>query len=280
MERTARRVAVFVGAGILLAALVGVTVWSTSAPGQNNRAGYTAQAAGTAEPSVTPASPGETAPSDADDRTGNEGSHSNREHDGDPADTPDAGHTAASAPSGYNAARDPYLPPHAVVTRAPQSDQPSRVYRPSNIVPSPARPTADQGGTRPTAEPAPTNERPSTRTSSPQAPSSGAQPSATTPATPATPAPESSATQPPEPTEPVLPSAPDPETEPASDATQEANQGGTHSPATPQAPSAAPAEQPAASAPARAASEEDTAGYPRDKQASTARSVSEGLPAR
>ena len=53
VEGTARRVAVFFGAGALLAALVGVTVWATSTPGHTNRAGFTAEAAGTTEPSAT-----------------------------------------------------------------------------------------------------------------------------------------------------------------------------------------------------------------------------------
>ena len=274
MERTARRVAVFLGAGVLLAALVGVTVWATSAPGQNNRAGFTAEAAGTAEPSSTSASPGETTPSGADDQGSDDDSRTSRQHDDEPADTGEAGRTAASAPSGYNAASDPYLPPHAVVSRAPRSGQSSRVYRPSNIVPSPARPTAVQGGTRPTAEPAPADGRPSAQTTSPQTPSGGALPSATKPATPA---PESSATQPSEAGEPVLPSAPDPRAEPAPDATQEAHQDGANSPAAPQAPSSLPAEQPTSSAPARVAGKEDVAGYPREKQASTARDVIDGF---
>ena len=277
MEGTARRVAVFLGAGVLLAALVGVTVWATSAPGQNNRAGFTAEAAGTAEPSSTSASPGETTPSGSDDQGSDDDSRTSRQHDGEPADTGEAERSAASAPSDYNAASDPYLPPHAVVTRAPQSGQSSRVYRPSNIVPSPARPTAVQGGTRPTAEPAPANGRPSAQTTSPQTPSGGAQPSATKPTAPATPAPESSAVQPSEAEEPVLPSAPDPGAEPAPDATQEAHQDGANSPAAPQAPSALPAEQPATSAPARVAGKEDVAGYPREKKASTARDVIDGF---
>lgn len=274
VEGTARRVAVFLGAGVLLAALVGVTVWATSAPGQNNRAGFTAEAAGTAEPSPASASPGETTPSGSDDQGSDDDSRTNRQHDGEPADTGEAGRTAAPAPSGYNAASDPYLPPHAVVTRSPQSGQTSRVYRPSNIVPSPARPTAVQGDTRPTAEPAPANGRPSAQTTSPQTPSGGALPSATKPATPA---PESSTTQPSEAEEPVLPSAPDPGAEPAPDATQEAHQDGANSPAAPQAPSALPAEQPTTSAPARVAGKEDVAGYPREKQASTARDVINGF---
>ena len=274
MERTARRVAVFLGAGVLLAALVGVTVWATSAPGQNNRAGFTAEAAGTAEPSSTSASPGETTPSGADDQGSGDDSRTSRQHDDEPADTGEAGRTAASAASGYNAASDPYLPPHAVVSRAPRSGQSSRVYRPSNIVPSPARPTAVQGGTRPTAEPAPADGRPSAQTTSPQTPSGGAQPSATKPAAPA---PGSSATQPSEAGEPVLPSAPDPGAEPAPDATQEAHQDGANSPAAPQAPSSLPAEQPTSSAPARVAGKEDVAGYPREKQASTARDVIDGF---
>lgn len=274
VEGTARRVAVFLGAGVLLAALVGVTVWATSAPGQNNRAGFTAEAAGTAEPSPASALPGETTPSGSDDQGSDDDSRTNRQHDGEPADTGEAGRTAAPAPSGYNAASDPYLPPHAVVTRSPQSGQTSRVYRPSNIVPSPARPTAVQGDTRPTAEPAPANGRPSAQTTSPQTPSGGALPSATKPATPA---PESSTTQPSEAEEPVLPSAPDPGAEPAPDATQEAHLDGANSPAAPQAPSALPAEQPTTSAPARVAGKEDVAGYPREKQASTARDVINGF---
>lgn len=277
MEGTARRVAVFFGAGVLLAALVGVTVWATSAPGQNNRAGFTAESAGTAEPSSTSASSGETTSSGSDDQGSDDDSRTSRQHDGEPADTGEAGRTAASAPSGYNAASDPYLPPHAVVTRAPQSGQTSRVYRPSNIVPSSARPTAVQGDTRPTAEPAPANEQPSAQTTSPQTSSGGALPSATKTATPVTPAPESSVTQPSEAEEPVLPSAPDPGAEPASDATQEADQDGANSPAAPQAPSALPAEQPTASAPTRVAGKEDVASYPRETQAATARDVIDGF---
>lgn len=277
MEGSARRVAVFLGAGVLLAALVGVTVWATSTPGQNNRAGFTAEAAGTAEPSSTSASPSETTPSGSDDQGSDDDSHTSRQQDSKPADTGEAGRTAASAPSGYNAASDPYLPPHAVVTRAPQSSQTSRVYRPSNIVPSPARPTAVQGDTRPTAGPAPANEPPNAQTTSSQTPSGGALPSATTPATPVTPAPESSATQPSEAEEPVLPSAPDPGAEPAPDATQEANQDGANSPAATQTPSALPAERPTTSAPARVAGKENVASYPRETQAATARDVIDGL---
>ena len=277
VEGTARRVAVFLGAGVLLAALVGVTVWATSAPGQNNRAGFTAEAAGTAEPSSTSASPGETKPPGSADQGSDDDSRTSRQRDGEPGGTREAGQTVASAPSGYNAASDPYLPPHAVVTRAPQSGQTSRVYRPSNIVPSTALPTAAQGGTRPTAEPAPANRRPSTQTTSPQTPSGGAQPSATKPTAPATPAPESSTTQPSEAEEPVLPSAPDPGAEPVPDATQEAHQDGANSPAAPQAPSALPAEQPTTSAPARVAGKEDVAGYPRETQAATARDVIDGF---
>lgn len=274
MEGTARRVAVFLGAGVLLAALVGVTVWATSTPGQNNRAGLPADAAGTAEPSSTSASPGETTPSGADDQGSGDDSRTSRQHDGEPADTGEAGRTAASAPSGYNAASDPYLPPNAVVTRSPQSGQTSRVYRPSNIVPSPARPTAVQEGTRPTAEPAPANGRPSAQTTSPQTPSGGAPTSA---GKADTPTPESSETQPSDAGAPVLPSAPDPGAEPAPNATQEANQDGANSPAVPQAPSTLPAEQPTASAPARVAGKDDVAGYPRETEAATARDVIDGF---
>lgn len=73
-------------------------------------------------------------------------------------------------PTGYNAAHDPYLPPHAVVAPAQESTQPSRVYRPSNIVPSPARPMAAPQGANPAAEPTPASA--DNRTTSQQTPGS------------------------------------------------------------------------------------------------------------
>lgn len=73
-------------------------------------------------------------------------------------------------PTGYNAAHDPYLPPHAVVAPAQESTQPSRVYRPSNIVPSPARPMAAPQGANSAAEPTPASA--DNRTTSQQTPGS------------------------------------------------------------------------------------------------------------
>lgn len=245
MEGTARRVAVFIGAGALLAALVGFTFWATSSPGQNNRAGFTAEAAGTTDASATPTTSNPTTETVTENRTRtrtvrssasavDNGRNADRGAEAAGRAPSDEGRAGASVPSGYNAAQDPYLPPHAVVAPEQASGQPPRVYRPSNIVPSPARPQAAPQGTNSAAEPTPAGAQTSARTPSQQTPGS----------TPATPAPGGPGVQPSEATEPTRipaqePSQPpeQPQTAGASDEAASAAQ---------VTPEVAPAEEPAA----------------------------------
>lgn len=239
MEGTARRVAVFIGAGALLAALVGFTVWATSSPGQNNRAGFTAEAAGTTGTSATPTTSSPTTETVTENQThtrtvrssasaANNGRNTNRGAGASGRVNSDKGRAGAAVPTGYNAAQDPYLPPHAVVAPAPESGQPSRVYRPSNIVPSPARPQAAPQNATPAAEPTPAGAQTSTRTSSQQTPGSTpprepGESSAAQTSTPATPAPGGSEVQPSEATEPTHTPAQEPSKQPEQPQTTEAS---------------------------------------------------------
>lgn len=325
VEGTARRVAVFIGAGALLAAVVGFTVWATSAPGQNNRAGFTAEAAGTTGNSAASTTSSPTTETVTENLTHtrtvrnstNSPDNGPAAHHGADAGAagaagPGAGRAGASMPTGYNAAHDPYLPPHAVVAPAQESTQPSRVYRPSNIVPSPARPMAAPQGANPAAEPTPASA--DNRTTSQQTPGStpprepgdgGAAQTSTA----ATPAPGGSEVQPskrpdqpqttqqPEQSEPAAqpghgsgPShVPDgiqegTPSEPGSPAAQEdqrpemrmqgAGAAAQSVPGTASAADAAPqgSAQPS-EAPAPVAGKEDVAGYPREKEGVTARDV-------
>lgn len=324
VEGTARRVAVFIGAGALLAAVVGFTVWATSAPGQNNRAGFTAEAAGTTGNSAasTTSSPTtetvtenlthtRTVRSSTNSPDNGPAAHHGADAGAAGAAGSGAGRAGASMPTGYNAAHDPYLPPHAVVAPAQESTQPSRVYRPSNIVPSPARPMAAPQGANPAAEPTPASA--DNRTTSQQTPGStpprepgngGAAQTSTA----ATPAPGGSEVQPskrpdqpqttqqPEQSEPTaqpghgsgpshVPAGIQEGTpsEPGSPAAQEDQrpemrmQGAAAAPQGSAQPSEAPQTPDAATggnkAPAPVAGKEDVAGYPREKEGVTARDV-------
>ena len=246
MEGTARRVAVFIGAGALLAALVGFTVWATSSPGQNNRAGFTAEAAGTTDASATPTTSNPTTETVTENRThtrtvrspasaADHGRNANRGAGAVGQASSDEGRVGASLPTGYNAAQDPYLPPHAVVAPASESGQPSRVYRPSNIVPSPARPQAAPQGANSAAEPTPAGAQTSARTPSQQTPGSTpprepGESSAAQPSTPATPAPGGSEAQPSEATEPTHTPAQEPSKQPEQPQTTEASEESAQTP--------------------------------------------------
>lgn len=238
MEGTARRVAVFIGAGALLAALVGFTVWATSSPGQNNRAGFTAEAAGTAGASATSTASSPTTATVTENQTQTRTVRSATNSADNNGGTDRAAGTAgqagpgqqrpgASMPTGYNAAHDPYLPPHAVVAPAPESGQPSRVYRPSNIVPSSARPMTAQD-TKPAAEPTPAGGQTSARTPSQQTPDSTpsrepGESSVGQTSTPAAPAPGGSEAQPSEAAEPTHPPSAEPSKQPEQSPTTEAS---------------------------------------------------------
>lgn len=214
MEGNARRVAVFIGAGAMLAALVGFTVWATSTPGQNNRAGFTAEAAGTsdtdASTSSTPPSTTTTTATSTRSATPDTDETGTRSPEADTADEPQA---AASMPAGYVAEHDPYLPPHAVVAPAPGAAQASRVYRPTNIVPSSAAPAAAQQG--PGSAPASATSTPGSVSQRPSEPTPGSTNNEPTTATPqgeqtTTPSPGGSASQPAEATDPERSSAAEP----------------------------------------------------------------------
>lgn len=306
MEGTARRVAVFIGAGALLAALVGFTVWATSSPGKNNRAGFTAEAAGTtgASATSTTSSPTTATVTENQTHTRTVRSSASAADNGSGAGAGAAGHAdsgrpgqqrvGAAMPTGYNAAHDPYLPPHAVVAPAPESGQPSRVFRPSNIVPSSARPMAAPQGTTPAAEPTPAGQT-DARTPSQQTPGSTPprepESSAAQTSTPDTPAPGGSEVQP------QTTEAPDEASSESEQTPQPGNGSGpSHGPddmdgtggsngiqvaepSAAEAPDAQEAQTPDADAaeapasPTRVAGKEDVAGYPQEKDGMTARDV-------
>ena len=229
MEGTARRVAVFIGAGALLAALVGFTVWATSSPGKNNRAGFTAEAAGTTGASATSTTSSPTTATVTENQThtrtvrssasaADNGSGAGAASHAD-SGRPGQQRVGAAMPTGYNAAHDPYLPPHAVVAPAPESGQPSRVFRPSNIVPSSARPMATPQGASPTGQ---TDARtPSQQTPGSTPPREPGSSAAKT-STPDTPAPGGSEVQPSQATEPTHTPAAEPSKQPEQPQTTEA----------------------------------------------------------
>lgn len=313
MEGTARRVAVFFGAGALLAALVGVTVWATSTPGHTNRAGFTAEAAGTTEPSATDTTVSsatdtatDTAAPRVSDATPTRSGRSVR--NAGQSDTTAA--QPVAAPSGYSAERDPYLPPHAVVAPAPRSAQPSRVYRPSNIVPSPTS-AAAQAATSPAAEPtSAATQRQTGSHTSPDPTQGNGRPDDAQGSTSLSPVPGSSAVQPSEASEPARPAPAEPSQSPS-----RPQPGGIREGLAPDAEAVAPGETPglhtaqgaqheavattsvtlptaadeagtetgeqqAASSPTRVPGKEDVAGYPHEKQQMTARDVIDKFTAR
>lgn len=306
MEGTARRVAVFFGAGALLAALVGVTVWATSTPGHTNRAGFTAEAAGTTEPSATAttvSSATDTPTDTAAPRVSNATHTRSAPSVGNAGQSDNTAAQPAAAPPGYSAERDPYLPPHAVVAPAPRSAQPSRVYRPSNIVPSPTR-AAAQDATSPAAEPtsAATQGQTGVHTSPDHTQGNGHTEDAQG-GSPVSPVPGSSAVQPSEASEPARPAPAEP-----SEGPSRPEHGGIREGLAPDAGAVAPGETPgphtaqgaqheaatatsvtlptvaedagaetgeqqAAASPTRVPGKEDVAGYPHEKQQMTARDV-------
>ena len=317
MEGTARRVAVFFGAGALLAALVGVTVWATSTPGHTNRAGFTAEAAGTTEPSATDTtvdSATDAATDTATDTAAPRVSNATRTRSGRSVrNAGQSDNTAAqpvAAPSGYSAERDPYLPPHAVVEPAPRSAQPSRVYRPSNIVPSPTS-AASQAATSPAAEPTSAATQGQTGVHTSPDPTQGnGRPGDAQGGSPVSPVPGSSPVQPSEASEPARPAPAEPSQSPS-----RPQHGGIREGLAPDAGAVAPGETPgphtahgaqheaatatsvtlptaaedagaetgdhqAAASPTRVPGKEDVAGYPHEKQQMTARDVIDKFTAR
>lgn len=146
MKPTTRRAAVYFAAGLLLAATVGVAVWAGSTPGQNNRAGFTAQAAGvndTSEARSTEQEPtSETSSSTAPQERGTEtAADSSGGAAGEAADSTGMPANTGTA-TNYKVEDDPYLPPHAVIGEQAPQQQATNVYRPTNVVPQPAEDAA------------------------------------------------------------------------------------------------------------------------------------------
>lgn len=322
MEGTTRRVAVFFGAGVLLAALVGFTVWATSSPGQHNRAGFTAEAAGTTEPSATETTSSPTTATVTESETRTHTVRSSARNAGATGNLgaaqaePGPNRAGAAMPSAYNAESDPYLPPHAVVAPAEGQAQSSRVYRPSNIVPT-AAPKAAQQGNRQVEEPKgaqnPTTARSTSQPTPGSTPAKEPQNSETAqPSSAVTPTPGGSAAQPSESVEPAHTPAPEPskreessqqedgsanepgsteqssQPEPAGEIPAEQPQANAAAQSAPQGPEAAAAEPsqapPASQAPdaapagpTRVAGKEDVAGYPQENGGITPRDVFDKL---
>lgn len=146
MTPTHRRVAVLLSAGVILAAIAGWTVWAASSS-STNHAGYTADAAdqsATASSVSTTHRTASSTSSSADSSTAQSsrsGASATDDQAADPEYNADQHSAAPQMASGYAAHNDPYLPPHAVVGQAAPAE-PTKVYRPTNIVPAPAKPAA------------------------------------------------------------------------------------------------------------------------------------------
>lgn len=207
MKPTTRRAAVYFAAGLLLAAAVGVAVWAGSTPGQNNRAGFTAQAAGvndTSEARSTEQEPtSETSSSKAQERGGetaaNSSGSSERSDAGEATDSTGMPANAGTA-TNYKVEDDPYLPPHAVIGEQAPQQQATNVYRPTNVVPQPAEDAAGKHAATTSTNTATKGSAPSSaEESARETASPGEQKPASTKPSPTTEAPSSGATGAPEP---------------------------------------------------------------------------------
>ena len=191
MKPDSRRVYVFIVAGLIAAAVVGVAVWRMSSPSANysNAADQSA---------TTSASPTHTA---AEETTASSTHH--------PSSNKHSSRTTTSATSSGDSKhqqphnKDPFLAPNAVV-RPQAAPQPTKVYRPENISPQGTSPQGNnttqggqgtgQGNQRLTPD-YPSNQNGSQSTGAPQNNQGGTTPPATTgPSTPQ-PSPEAPAVQ-------------------------------------------------------------------------------------
>lgn len=172
MKPTNRRTAALFAAGFGLAGLTGWTVWASSSTAPSDHAGFSAEAADTTSAHSTTSST-------SSSRTATNSSTTETSADGrtDGNDAPvDQDYSAQHGMQGgthhvnpnYAAQNDPYLPPHAVVGQADPA-QPTKVYRPTNIVVPPPAQSAQS------AQQAPQSQR-----SGPQSASQSTRPSGTT----------------------------------------------------------------------------------------------------
>lgn len=158
MKDNQPRVGLFMTAGILVAIVVGIVVFNTSASDRSAQAGYVTDSdtkhpdtsASSTESAISKSTKA-TALSDAPvDHTSSTTSgdnqdprHQNAHHD---TDAYQAAPAQQGGGSNYNLNSDPYAPQHAVVGTAQPSNQSTRVFRPTNVVPTTVMPTTAVAG--------------------------------------------------------------------------------------------------------------------------------------
>ena len=158
MKDNQPRVGLFMTAGILVAIVVGIVVFNTSASDRSAQAGYVTDSdtkhpdtsASSTESAIsksTKATALSDAPADHNSSTTSEDNqdprHQNAHHD---TDAYQAAPSQQGGGSNYNLNSDPYAPQHAVVGTAQPSNQSTRVFRPTNVVPTTVMPTTAVAG--------------------------------------------------------------------------------------------------------------------------------------
>ena len=158
MKDNQPRVGLFMTAGILVAIVVGIVVFNTSASDRSAQAGYVTDSntkhpdtsASSTESAIsksTKATALSDAPADHNSSTTSEDNqdprHQNAHHD---TDAYQAAPAQQGGGSNYNLNSDPYAPQHAVVGTAQPSNQSTRVFRPTNVVPTTVMPTTAVAG--------------------------------------------------------------------------------------------------------------------------------------
>ncbi|TVX77048.1 hypothetical protein [Corynebacterium sp. NML180780] len=158
MKDNQPRVGLFMTAGILVAIVVGIVVFNTSASDRSAQAGYVTDSdtkhpdtsASSTESAIsksTKATALSDAPVDHNSSTtsgdNQDPRHQNAHHD---TDAYQAAPAQQGGGSNYNLNSDPYAPQHAVVGTAQPSNQSTRVFRPTNVVPTTVMPTTAVAG--------------------------------------------------------------------------------------------------------------------------------------
>lgn len=158
MKDNQPRVGLFMTAGILVAIVVGIVVFNTSASDRSAQAGYVTDSdtkhpdtsASSTESAIsksTKATALSDAPADHNSSTtsgdNQDPRHQNAHHD---TDAYQAAPAQQGGGSNYNLNSDPYAPQHAVVGTAQPSNQSTRVFRPTNVVPTTVMPTTAVAG--------------------------------------------------------------------------------------------------------------------------------------
>ncbi|WP_147291476.1 hypothetical protein [Corynebacterium senegalense] len=178
MSASRHRVTVFMIIGVVAAIVTGIVVWKMSLPTPADEAGYEASSTS----ATTDAGTRSTTSSTRAPQTSSPAPEANPAQGGQDVDSVSLPAEAGGAAS----ARDPLLPPNAVVNSAPRSVAPTQVYRPSNILPtsvaredageaSAASNPADPTAAEPTQAPTPAEGTDTTGTTAPAQPTSPAE---------------------------------------------------------------------------------------------------------